>query len=196
MLPLRQPCTCERVDASGAPTERLPVKWTSHVMPTGHPSIQERRALERLRDICRTLPETVETTTFGHPTFQAGRKRTFAVLDDHEQPGMLCLVLKLEAAEQAHLIEREGLLPVQVWRQARVDGDARGRRHGLDSRQAARARELPPGGAQTHGDGARRPAPAVSFNPGKERQAVDDCLSAESPAGLTSTVPAATTSRA
>jgi hypothetical protein len=74
-------------------------------------SVAEPGALGRLRDICRRLPETVETTTFGHPTFQAGRKRTFAVLDDHEQPGMLCLVVKLGADEQARLLEGEAFFP-------------------------------------------------------------------------------------
>jgi predicted DNA-binding protein (MmcQ/YjbR family) len=102
--------------------------WPSHVTPTGQPSVKERRALERLRDICRFLPETVETTTFGHPTFQAGKRRTFAVLDDHEQPGMLCLVLKLEAPEQANLIEVEGFFLSKFgarhgWTAMRVDDD-------------------------------------------------------------------------
>ncbi len=70
-----------------------------------HKRTPETEALENLRAICKRLPESVETTTFGHPTFQAGKKRTFAVLDDHEQPGMLCLVFKAERAEQARLID-------------------------------------------------------------------------------------------
>jgi len=65
----------------------------------------QRDALERLRAVCSALPECVETKTFGHPTFQAGPKRTFAVLDDAEQPGMLCLVFKADAAEQAALVD-------------------------------------------------------------------------------------------
>ena len=69
------------------------------------PTVEEHEALAKLRAICRGLPESVETTTFGHPTFQAGKKRTFVVLDDHEQPGMLCLVFKAERAEQARLID-------------------------------------------------------------------------------------------
>ena len=66
---------------------------------------KERKGLEKLRAICSVLPESVETKTFGHPTFQAGKKRTFVVLDDHEQPGMLCLVFKADRAEQAGLVD-------------------------------------------------------------------------------------------
>ena len=68
-------------------------------------SIEGREALETLQAICGGLPECVETTTFGHPTFQAGKKRTFVVLDNHEQPGMLCLVFKADRAEQARLVD-------------------------------------------------------------------------------------------
>ncbi len=67
--------------------------------------------LEHVRGLCAGLPEVVETTTFGHPTFQAGKKRTFAVLDDHEQPGMLCLVLKLELEEQATRVDGKRFFP-------------------------------------------------------------------------------------
>ena len=67
----------------------------------------QRDALDRLRAVCTALPECNETKTFGHPTFQAGPKRTFAVLDDHEQPGMLCLVFKADPAEQAALVDGE-----------------------------------------------------------------------------------------
>ena len=46
--------------------------------------------LANLRPICLALPEARETTTFGHPTFQAGKK-TFAVLDHYQ--GVECLVV-------------------------------------------------------------------------------------------------------
>ena len=62
-------------------------------------------ALVQLRKICGRLPEVIETTTFGHPTFQAGKKKTFAVLDDHEQTDMLCLVFKASISEQAKLVD-------------------------------------------------------------------------------------------
>ncbi len=64
-----------------------------------------RTPLAELQDICRGLPDALETKTFGHPTFQAGPKRTFAVLDDHEQPDMLCLVCKLEPGTQSVLVD-------------------------------------------------------------------------------------------
>jgi hypothetical protein len=55
----------------------------------------EASILKRLRAICSQLPGVVETVTFGHPTFQAGKKKTFVVLDDHERDdGALCLVFK------------------------------------------------------------------------------------------------------
>src|SRR5260370_30378233 len=69
------------------------------------------KALETLRAICGVLPESFETMTFGHPTFQAGKKRTFVVLDDHEQPGMLCLVFKADRAEQTRLLGGERFFP-------------------------------------------------------------------------------------
>ena len=40
--------------------------------------------LARLRKLCLGLPESVETVTFGHPTFQTGagkNKKTFAVFE-------------------------------------------------------------------------------------------------------------------
>ena len=68
-------------------------------------SNQTREAVERLREICLPLPGVIETTTFGHPTSQAGKKRTFAVLDDHEQEEMLCLVVKVDPQEQERLVD-------------------------------------------------------------------------------------------
>lgn len=67
--------------------------------------MNERDALERLRKLCSRFPEFQETTTYGHPTFQAGKKKTFAVLDDHEQKGMLCLVVKIDPVDQAKLVD-------------------------------------------------------------------------------------------
>jgi predicted DNA-binding protein (MmcQ/YjbR family) len=85
------------------------------------------RALDALRAICDGLPECIETKTFGHPTFQAGKKRTFVVLDDHEQPGLLCLVVKLDPAHQAKLVDGVRFFPSKFgakhgWTSMRVDG--------------------------------------------------------------------------
>lgn len=84
-------------------------------------------ALNRLRKICGGLPEVIETTTFGHPTFQAGKKRTFAVLDDHEQKGMLCLAFKADAGEQDLLVDgrrffRSKFGAQHGWTAMKVDG--------------------------------------------------------------------------
>src|SRR5258707_7556711 len=84
------------------------------------------RALETLRAICSVLPESIETMTFGHPTFQAGKKRTFVVLDDHEQRGLLCLVFKADRAEQAKLVDGKKFFPCKFgakhgWTSLRVD---------------------------------------------------------------------------
>ncbi len=58
--------------------------------------------LKKLRTICLALPEARETVTFGHPTFQAGKK-TFAVLEEYK--GELCFVFKAELPTQQALIQ-------------------------------------------------------------------------------------------
>ena len=45
--------------------------------------MEEKKILEKLREICLALPKTSETTTFGHPTFQVGTK-TFTVLETYK----------------------------------------------------------------------------------------------------------------
>ncbi len=64
--------------------------------------------LGNLRRICLALPEARETTTFGHPTFQAG-KRTFAVLDRYG--GEECLVVKLELPHQQARLKSPRFFP-------------------------------------------------------------------------------------
>lgn len=66
----------------------------------------EAFVLKRLRAICDNLPEAIETETFGHPTFQAGKKKTFVVLDDHECEDALCIVFKASLADQARLVRK------------------------------------------------------------------------------------------
>jgi len=48
--------------------------------------------LKRLRPICLDLPEVNEVTTWGHPTFRAGKK-AFATLEVYQ--GILSLALKV-----------------------------------------------------------------------------------------------------
>jgi predicted DNA-binding protein (MmcQ/YjbR family) len=88
-----------------------------------------RRALAQLRRACRSLPELLETLTFGHPTLQAGKGRTFAVLDDHERPGLLCLVVKLDVEHQQRLVDHQRFFPSKFgskhgWTAMRVDARA------------------------------------------------------------------------
>lgn len=58
--------------------------------------------LAKLREICLALPEVQEVKTWGHPTFQAGKK-SFAVLDNYK--GHLCICLKVTPALQQLLLK-------------------------------------------------------------------------------------------
>ena len=60
----------------------------------------EEQILKRLRKLCLALPEARETVTFGHPTFQAGKK-TFAVLEEYR--GKLTLAFRSDPIEQQEL---------------------------------------------------------------------------------------------
>ena len=62
----------------------------------------QERVLAKLREICLALPEVREVKTWGHPTFQTGR-RSFAVLDNYN--GHLCVCLKVTLALQQLLLE-------------------------------------------------------------------------------------------
>lgn len=56
------------------------------------------KVLTRLRKICLALPEAFETTSFGHPTFRAGRtaKKTFAVFENYRGEDTICVKATLE----------------------------------------------------------------------------------------------------
>jgi predicted DNA-binding protein (MmcQ/YjbR family) len=57
-------------------------------------------ALKKLRAICKDLPGTVETVTWGHPTFKADNK-AFAVLEPYK--GEFAIAFKATFADQAAL---------------------------------------------------------------------------------------------
>lgn len=59
------------------------------------------RILSRLRRICLALPESIETTSFGHPTFRAGKK-TFAVFENYRGEDTICF--KATHEDQALLV--------------------------------------------------------------------------------------------
>jgi predicted DNA-binding protein (MmcQ/YjbR family) len=52
--------------------------------------LAEKTILSKLREICLSLPKTVETVTFGHPTFQVHGK-TSAVLEGYQGEPGICL---------------------------------------------------------------------------------------------------------
>jgi predicted DNA-binding protein (MmcQ/YjbR family) len=60
--------------------------------------VDPEKVLARLRRICLGLPEAYETTTFGHPTFRAGRagKKTFAVFENYRGEDTICVKATLE----------------------------------------------------------------------------------------------------
>ena len=61
------------------------------------------KVLTRLRKTCLALPETYETTTFGHPTFRAGSgKKTFAVFENYRGEDTICV--KATHEDQALLV--------------------------------------------------------------------------------------------
>jgi len=61
--------------------------------------------LNALREICLALPESKETTSWGNPTFVAGKKQ-FAVLDRYHDRWCIAFVAKPE--KQTALIKRPG----------------------------------------------------------------------------------------
>src|SRR5438093_8778773 len=63
---------------------------------------REDKILTKLREICFALPEVREVKTWGHPTFQAGKK-TFAVLEWYKNH--LCICFKTTLPLQQLLIE-------------------------------------------------------------------------------------------
>ena len=58
--------------------------------------------LDRLRALCRTLPETGEKPSWGHPNFTAGG-RIFAAVEVYK--GRACLAIATSKEEQSLLVE-------------------------------------------------------------------------------------------
>jgi len=114
--------------ATGGGRRRRPAPATHHPRSDIDPGL-----LDCFRGLCHDLPGSVETLTFGHPTFQAGPRRTYAVLDDHERRGSLCLVVKLDPAQQAALVDDDRYFPSKFgarhgWTAVLVDGSTDWRR--------------------------------------------------------------------
>ena len=65
--------------------------------------MDEQKILSKLREICLALPGASETVTFGHPTFQAGKMKTFAVLERYK--GELSISFKVGKAMQSVFLD-------------------------------------------------------------------------------------------
>jgi len=74
------------------------------------PEVLSKRAelMSRLREICLPLPECKETTTWGNPTFVAGKKQ-FAVLDRYHDKW--CIAFVAGGDRQQELLKRSGFFP-------------------------------------------------------------------------------------
>jgi predicted DNA-binding protein (MmcQ/YjbR family) len=80
-------------------------KRSTKRMNTVHPaeaSLDHDAILARLRKLALALPDTSETTSFGHPTFQVAGK-TFCVYEVYR--GELCIVFKAELPVQHALVQ-------------------------------------------------------------------------------------------
>jgi predicted DNA-binding protein (MmcQ/YjbR family) len=62
------------------------------------------QALERLRDLCLSLPETSEASSWGHPNFRAGKK-TFVAFEHIE--GRPSIAFRLENMDVELLLRRK-----------------------------------------------------------------------------------------
>lgn len=84
------------------------------------------QALQRLRALCLSLPETTETSSWGHPNFRAG-KRTFAAFERvHGRPS---IAFRLDPVDVNRLLHRQQFFTtpygrgqwVSVWADAPLD---------------------------------------------------------------------------
>jgi hypothetical protein len=69
---------------------------------------ERERVLERMREVCLSLPETSERLSHGAPTFFVRGKRAFVmVLTDHHGDGRFALWCAAEAGVQRMLVEAD-----------------------------------------------------------------------------------------
>jgi predicted DNA-binding protein (MmcQ/YjbR family) len=85
-----------------------------------------RPAVQRLREMCLSLPETSERSSWGHPNFRAGNK-TFAVAEMVK--GRPTFAFRLPPADVAQLEKKDGFgvtpygrgLWVTMWVDGKID---------------------------------------------------------------------------
>ena len=84
------------------------------------------QTLEKLRSLCLSLPETSETSSWGHPNFKAGKK-TFVAFERVKERASIAF--RLESADVDRLLGRKEFfvtpygrgLWVSLWADGRVD---------------------------------------------------------------------------
>jgi hypothetical protein len=69
-------------------------------------SMMSKRQLERVRQICSTLPETIERLSHGEPTFFVHNKVFVMFADNHHNDGHIAIWLPVPSGFQAALIEK------------------------------------------------------------------------------------------
>src|SRR3954468_10354690 len=70
------------------------------------PGVPEKTPLDRVRELCLSLPETSERLSHGQPSFFIREKKTFVMyLDDHHGDGRLALWLAAAEGMQQALVE-------------------------------------------------------------------------------------------
>jgi hypothetical protein len=68
--------------------------------------VPEKTPLDRVRELCLSLPETSERLSHGQPSFFIREKKTFVMyLDDHHGDGRLALWLAAPEGMQQALVE-------------------------------------------------------------------------------------------
>jgi hypothetical protein len=68
--------------------------------------VPDKTPLDRVRELCLSLPETSERLSHGQPSFFVREKKTFAMyLDDHHGDGRLALWLAAPEGMQQALVE-------------------------------------------------------------------------------------------
>jgi predicted DNA-binding protein (MmcQ/YjbR family) len=67
-------------------------------------SLLSNRVLKRTRDLCLSLPETTETSSWGHPNFKAGKKVFVAFEQFRGRPS---IAFRLESIDVELLLRRK-----------------------------------------------------------------------------------------
>jgi predicted DNA-binding protein (MmcQ/YjbR family) len=90
------------------------------------PTTKNEQTLEKLRSLCLSLPETSETSSWGHPNFKAGKK-TFVAFE--RVKGRASMAFRLDPDDVDRLLGRKEFFVtpygrgqwVSVWADGRVN---------------------------------------------------------------------------